>query len=116
MPPPADITEDKWNQIVAVFQKHSGRLQAVAAELGWPLARTQRRWNLGYPSLGFPPIKTILARDSFSMAEIRAERTRFERKLPQVPTEAELPKDNASRAIVISTAEQKRLEAMVRRE
>lgn len=116
MPPPADITEEKWNQIVAVYQKHSGRMRAVAAELGWPLARTQRRWALGYPSLGFPPIKTLMARDSFSMTEIRAERANFEKRLPQVPLVSELPKENHARAVVISTAEQLRLEAMVRRE
>jgi hypothetical protein len=109
MPPPKEITHEEWQRIVAVFSKHEGRVRAAAAELGWPRARAIRRYRLGYPSLGYPPIKTILARDLFSADEIRAERQLAEARLPpSAPSHAAVE--------VITSAEQARLKQLVRRE
>lgn len=107
--PPKEITHEEWQRIVAVFSKHEGRVRGAAAELGWPKARAARRYKLGYPSLGYPPIKTLLARDGFSMEEIRAERRLIEARLPpSAPMHAT--------AEVISTAEQARISQLVRKE
>lgn len=109
MPPPKEITPEEWQRIVSVFAKHDGRPKAAGAELGWPRARAERRFKFGYPSLGYPPIKTILARDGFSASEIRAQRQLVEAQLPpSAPAQAT--------AQVITTAEQARLQQMVRRE
>jgi hypothetical protein len=109
MPPPIEITSVEWQRIVNVYVKHDGRIRTVAADLGWPLARTARLWRNGYPSLGYPPIKTVLARDAFSASEIRAERALIEKALPPSA------RINAT-AEVISAAESARIEIMVRRE
>lgn len=109
MPAPKEITPEEWQRIVAVFAKHEGRLRATAAELGWPIARTTRCWKNGYASIGYPPIKTLLARDAFSAAEVRAERQLIEKRLPpSAPDEAT--------AEVMSAAEEQRIKQLVRRE
>lgn len=114
MPAPKEITPEEWQRIVSVYAKHDGRLKAIAAELGWPFARTQRRWNTGYPSLGLPPIKDIIGKEAFSAAEIRAARQLNEERLPSSADVTE-PLDEG-RAVVISTAEEARIKQMVKRE
>jgi hypothetical protein len=74
MPAPKEINKEEWQRIASVYAKYDGNLRMAAAALGWPIARTTRRYKLGYVSKGFPPIKTMLARDAFSANEIRAER------------------------------------------
>lgn len=115
MPAPRAINPEEWARIVGVFAKHEGRINAAAAELGWPKLRAYRVWTYGYPSVGYPPIKTILSRDSFSATEVRAER---ERMAKQLPPSADLtdPKDDHQRAIVISEGEEQRVRQMVKRE
>jgi hypothetical protein len=118
MAAPRSINADEWQRIVAVYAKHEGRLHQTAAELGWPIARTTRLYKRGYPSIGYPPIKNILAADAFSANEIRAERQLMEGSLPpSAPVEvlSKVAPDH-QRAVVISTAEEARIKEMVRRE
>lgn len=109
MPAPKEITPEEWQRIVAVYAKHEGRLRATAAELGWPIARTTRCWKNGYPSIGYPSIKTVLARDAFSAMEVRAERQLIETRLPPSAP------DDAT-AEVMSAAEEQRIKQLIRRE
>lgn len=118
MSAPTTINPVEWERIVAVYAKHDGRLHQTAMELGWPIARTTRVFKRGYPSIGYPPIRTILAKDAFSANEIRAERQLMEGSLP--PSAAPLDKlpqaTDHERAVVISSAEELRIKEMVRRE
>ena len=110
MPAPKEITPEEWLRIVKVYSRHEGRIRGVAAELGWPIARTTRLWKKGYPSLGYPAVKTVIARDGFSETELRARRAEISAALPPSAHTAE------SRAEVIHGAEEHRLRQMVLRE
>lgn len=110
MPAPKEITPEEWLRIVKVYARHEGRLRAVSVELGWPIARTTRLWMRGYPSLGYPSIKTVIARDGFSEMEVRARRAEISAALPPSAHTAE------ARAEVIHGAEEHRLRQMVVRE
>lgn len=115
MPPPKEITPEEWTRIVSVFAEYEGRVVPAARALGWPYAKAQRRWKYGYPSLGYPPIKKILACDEFSADEVRAARSKIESDLPK-SADLRNPMDDPHRAVVISTAEAARVRAMVKRE
>lgn len=78
MPAPKEISPERWNHIVACFAKHDGRLYASARELGWPVARTRRVLEFGYPSIGYPSVKSLLALDHAGEQAIRAARADIE--------------------------------------
>lgn len=106
------ITRKEWNRIVGVFSKWDGRISLVATELGWRDERTRAIWNRGYPTLGYPPVKTILAKDVLSADEVRAARQRMKAKLPEsepIGSEVEI----VAKAHVIAGSEARRVAHMV---
>jgi hypothetical protein len=107
MPAPR-MTQEEWNEIVAVFAKHDGRITVVAEELGFPEARTRRLWVKGYPSAGFPPIRTTLAKDELAADEVRAKRQELLSSMNPPTAEAI--------AETLSPEEQRRVQARVDRE
>lgn len=115
MPPPIEMTPEFWQHVLAVYAKHDGHQHAVAEELSWGLKRVQRVWNRGYPSLGFPPVQQVLARDATAAAEIRAERERILRDT-EVEDRAQQLMAAATQKAPLSDDDQQRIAAMVERE
>lgn len=111
----SNMTPDEWNRIVSIYARHGGYSYAVAVELGWPVARAARVYKRGYPSLGLPPIKTILAQDALSADAIRAKRQELSDSLP--PSEiVRTVEEVETKAVVIHDAEQARIKDLVRQE
>lgn len=106
------ITSDEWNQLIEVYRKWDGRISMVAAELGWPEAKTRRVYKRGYPSLGLPGIETTLARDALATEEIRAGRQAIQERLPKV-TPLSSPQIAVQNPQVLARGEQKRIAVMV---
>lgn len=115
MPAPLEMTPEHWQHVLSVYAKHDGHQHAVAEELGWGRKRVQRVWNRGYPSLGFPPVQQVLARDATAAAEIRAERERILRDT-EVQERAEQLMAAATQKAPLSDDEQRRIAVMVERE
>lgn len=111
----SNITPDEWNRIVSVYARHNGYSCAVAVELGWPIARTARVYKRGYPSLGLPPIKTILAQDALSADAIRAKRQELSESLPP-SVEITRVEEVEVRAEIVHEAEQTRVRELLRQE
>ena len=117
MPAPKSITPDSWNHIVAVFLKHDGRILASAQELGWPPARAERVFKRGYPSIGYPPVKTLIARDRFSEQEIRARRAELEALRAEDGGSSSAPMVQDGEPVqVLAEPEQRRMAELLRRE
>lgn len=119
--PEGSVSPDDYHELVKIFAKHDCNIANVAAELGWPARRATRAYKRGYPGHGFPPIRTILARDTIAGDEIRAERAALDRKMPRSTEIVETaPGAQAaeieSKAVVIHGAEERRLKALMRLE
>lgn len=109
------IDAKQWTDIVAAFARNGGSGPATAEELGWPVARANRLLRNGYPKLGLPPIRTILAMDSLAAEEIRARRHRLNEQLEAlVPSEpAHSEAEVVQKATVIHEAEASRVRRLV---
>lgn len=116
MPAPKSVTPDEWNRIVAVYAKHNGRVTFVARELGWPMKRTARLWQNGYPSKGYPPIKTVLAHDHLSANAVRAARAELEAEVEDEVAPFRAAVLEATHAVVLPSKEQLRLTELMSRE
>lgn len=109
------ISPKRWEAIVRVFARHQCQTVPIALELGWDEQRVRRVFRRGYPSKGYPPIKTLLAMDALATDEIRAQRNEIEESLP--PSEPIASVEEVERkAVVISDSENARVRMMVRRE
>lgn len=107
------IDSKEWNRLIEVYKKWDGRTSLVAVELGWPVARTHRVWKRGYPSLGLPPIQTVLAKDALAADDVRAERQKIQAVLPPPAVEVKSPAIAVQKAHVLAAGEAKRIAAMV---
>lgn len=120
MPPPPEVNPTEWNRIVAAFAKHEGRVVLVAQELGWPKARTNRVYTKGYPSLGYPPVKSILGMDGSVEAELEVRAERQKKSEPAVPETGSKPGGSPGpqevRAEMMSSTEESRIKRMVQLE
>lgn len=108
----------EYDYIVSVFAKHNGLTGPVACELGWESHRTKRVYDVGYPRLGFPPARTMIAMDRVAADEVRAQRARLSSQLPpSVEIEAEDPAEQqeeiSQKALVIHGAEESRIRALM---
>lgn len=106
------IDKKEWRRIVDVYRRWDCRLSIVAEALGWPEPRVRRMWNKGYPTLGYPPIKTLLARDAFAVEEIRAKRHQLRKELPPEVV-ATTPEEVEQKAEIIMQGESARIRRLV---
>lgn len=129
----AIITPADWDRIVEVYERHGGYSIKVAHELGWTHDRARRFFYKGVPSMGYPPIRTLLAMDNLSTEQIRARRAEIEEQIAYESNKpagserfpvrqkkkqpvVETPEAVEAQAVVIQETEQARLRELVRLE